>query len=354
MGQVRLLKPNELGLEDEIQIFEDGLRTNSKSGNYEWWYFDSKYEDGSSLVIIFFSKPVTSMKSGFSPYVSFDYIGSNGVEIHTTYKSKDFKLSKEMCDVRIGDCYIKGDLKHYEIYFKNDVVECSLSLDGSVPSWRPYSGHILFGKKDYFAWIPAIPEGVVNGELKTSNINIILHGTGYHDHNWGNKLMLLLMNDWYWGRAKVGDYVVVSSYIYANKKDNYAATPVFMLAKDGKIIADDALNYLRYEEKDFIKDDYTKRYVAKTLIYEYIDNEHNNHYRVTYNKGDEDVERHRMRDIVGKPLAVICYLLGFRGSYHRMGGTVMIEKIEDGKVVEKVESKAMWEQMCFKPDRIKL
>ena len=166
--------------------------------------------------------------------------------------------------------------------------------------------------------------------------------------------MLLLMNDWYWGRAKVGDYVVVSSYIYANKKDNYAATPVFMLAKDGKIIADDALNYLRYEEKDFIKDDYTKRYVAKTLIYEYIDNEHNIHYRVTYSKGDEDVERHRMRDIVGKPLAVICYLLGFRGSYHRMGGTVMIEKIEDGKVVEKVESKAMWEQMCFKPDRIKL
>ena len=48
--------------------------------------------------------------------------------------------------------------------------------------------------------------------------------------------MILLMNDWYWGRAKIGDYVVVSAYIYANKKDGYKATPVFMLAKNGKII----------------------------------------------------------------------------------------------------------------------
>lgn len=27
-------------------------------------------------------------------------------------------------------------------------------------------------------------------------------------------------------RAKIGDYVVVSSYIYANKKDGYKATPI--------------------------------------------------------------------------------------------------------------------------------
>ena len=60
-----------------------------------------------------------------------------------------------------------------------------------------------------------------------------------------------------------------------------------------------------------------------------------------------------MSDIVGKPLSILFYLLGFRGSYHRMGGIVTLEKIENGTVVETIESKAMWEQMCFKPDRIK-
>ena len=60
-----------------------------------------------------------------------------------------------------------------------------------------------------------------------------------------------------------------------------------------------------------------------------------------------------MRDIVGKPLAVVFYLLGFRGSYHRMSGTVVLERFEGENVVEKIKAPAMWEQMCFKADRIK-
>ena len=353
MSEVRLLKPQELGLTDEIQIFEDGLRTEARSGSYEWWYFDSKYADGSSLVIVFFTKPVTSFGAAFQPYVSLDYVHPNGTEIHTKVESADFSFAKDCCDVRIGDCYIRGDLKHYEIYFKNHDAECHLTLDGSVPSWRPDSGHIRFGEKDFFAWLPSVPEGVVTGTLHMQGGEIQLDGTGYHDHNWGNKLMILLMNDWYWGRAKIGDYVVVSSYIYANKKDGYHATPVFMLAKDGEILTGDAAKYLHYKECDFIKDPYTRRHVAKTLVYDYNDEDRGIHYRITYKKGNEEVERQTMGDIVGKPLAALFYLLGFRGSYHRMGGTAILEKFEKGQVIEHLEAPAMWEQMCFKPDRIK-
>lgn len=352
MGTVRLLKSSELGLAEEVQLFEDGLRSEKKSGNYEWWYFDSKYKDGSSLVIIFFTKPVTSFANNFKPYVSLDYVNPNGKEIHTKLESSDYSFSKEKCDVRIGDCYIKGDLEHYEIYFKNEEAECRIVLDGSVPSWRPDSGHIYFGEKDYFAWLPAVPEGKVTGVLLTGEEKIELNGTGYRDHNWGNKLMIMLMNDWYWGRAKIGNYVVISSYIYANKKDAYKATPVFMLAKDGKILTGDAQKYLKYEEKDYIKDPYTKRHVAKTLVYDYNDKQ-GVHYRVTYKKGNEEVERQVMKDIVGRPLAAMFYLLGFRGSYHRMSGTVVLERFENGEAAEREEAPAMWEQMCFKPDRIK-
>lgn len=353
MGEVRLQKSAEVGLTEEIQLFEDGLRTGKGSGNYEWWYFDSKYADGSSLVIIFFTKPVTSFAKDFQPYVTLNYVHPSGKEIRTQVRSDDYSFSKEQCDVRIGGCYIRGDLKSYEIYFKNEEAECRLTLTGSVPSWRPDSGRILFGRKDYFAWLPSVPEGVVSGTLTAGGQTIGLSGTGYHDHNWGNKLMLMLMNDWYWGRAKIGDYVVVSSYIYANKKDGYKATPVFMLAKDGKILTGDAAKHLKYEEKDFVKDSYTKRYVAQTLVYDYCDQEGGIHYRITYQKGDEDVERQVMRDIVGEPLASIFYLLGFRGSYHRMSGTAVLERLESNEVVERIEAPAMWEQMCFKPDRIK-
>ena len=60
-----------------------------------------------------------------------------------------------------------------------------------------------------------------------------------------------------------------------------------------------------------------------------------------------------MRDIVGLPLAAVFYLLGFRGSYHRMSGKVILERFDNEEVAERIESEAMWEQMCFKPDRIK-
>ena len=353
MGEVKLLKSEEAGLTDTIQLFEDGIRTGEKRGSYEWWYFDSKFADGSSLVIIFYTKPVTSFAKKFNPFVSLNYINPNGKEIRTELWSDNYSFSKDHCDVRIGDCYIKGDLSYYEIYFKNDEAECRLTLEASVPSWRPGSGKILFGKRDYFAWLPSVPEGKVNGRLKMTDESIALCGTGYHDHNWGNKLMILLMNDWYWGRAKIGDYVVVSSYIYANKKDGYKATPIFMLAKDGEILTGDAFKYLTYVEKDFVKASYTKRHVAGTLVYDYNDRENGIHYRITYNKGDDDVERQVMTDIVGRPLAVLFYLLGFRGSYHRMGGTVILEKFDGDKISERMEAPAMWEQMCFKPDRIK-
>ena len=350
MGTVRLYKPQELGLSKEVKIFEDGVRTEEKSGQYEWWYFDARKEDGTSLVIVFYTKPAVSFSSSFSPYVTLNYTGSGREEIRTELRSKDYYFSKDRCDIRIGECRASGDLKHYEIFFKNEEVECRLTLDSRVPSWRPESGHIYFHDRDYFAWLPSVPEGAVKAQLKVKGKTVDFSGTGYHDHNWGNRLMILLMNDWYWGRAKIGNYVVVSSYIYATKKDDYRAIPIFMLAKDGEILTGDAEKYLTYEEKDYKKDDYTKRYVAHTLVYDYHDEAV--HYRITYRKGNDDVERQVMRDIVGRPLAAMFYLLGFRGSYHRMGGRVILEKIEGEKVVEEIESSAMWEQMCFKPDRI--
>lgn len=33
MAEVKLMKPSELGLTDKVQIFEDGLRTEAKSGS---------------------------------------------------------------------------------------------------------------------------------------------------------------------------------------------------------------------------------------------------------------------------------------------------------------------------------
>ena len=37
----------------QVQLWEDGMRTDGSKGTYEWWYFDSSYPDGTKLIIFF-------------------------------------------------------------------------------------------------------------------------------------------------------------------------------------------------------------------------------------------------------------------------------------------------------------
>lgn len=93
MYKVRLVKSHEIGLKDNIELFEDGYRTIEKSGNYEWWYLDSKYSDGSSLVVMFFTKPITSLSKKNKAYVTLYYKNPNGTEVHEQMRSETIELN---------------------------------------------------------------------------------------------------------------------------------------------------------------------------------------------------------------------------------------------------------------------
>jgi len=61
----------KLGIQPErIESFEDGMRTQGGPGGYEWWYFDSHLSDGSSLVIIFFTKEIINPGGKLAPLVT--------------------------------------------------------------------------------------------------------------------------------------------------------------------------------------------------------------------------------------------------------------------------------------------
>ena len=52
VGEVSNFNPSlqSDALGDEILLYEDGMRTDGNNGEYEWWYFDSKLDDGSVVV----------------------------------------------------------------------------------------------------------------------------------------------------------------------------------------------------------------------------------------------------------------------------------------------------------------
>lgn len=341
----------KMGLtKDKVEIWEDGLRTDGSKGNYEWWYSDFSFEDGTKCVVIFFSKSPIEADGPVKPQATIEVTFPNGTkyEDFVSCSIEESKFSKENCDVRVKDSHIIGDLKNYDIEFNGSKIKAKISLQGTIRSWRSQTGSIFFGNNEehYFAWLPAIPEGKAKASITLNDKTYNLIGSGYHDHNWGNISMLKLMHHWYWGRAKIGDYKVIASWITGEKKYGYKDFDVFMLAKNDKILGDNSNHTLKFIPEDEYIDEHTGKPVYNKVIYEYLTPD-NEFYKISFVRKN-DISKQNFIDLLPRSIKWIAKLIGFEGSYLRFEGDAIVERIEDNKVVESAtEPSAVWELMYF-------
>ena len=341
----------KMGLQrNQVELWEDGARVDGSKGTYEWWYFDSHYPDGTILVIFMFSKNPISVGGKLKPMSTIELTLPDGTKLseEVCASIEESHFATDRCDVKIGECRCRGDLKHYDVVFRGKTMSASLTLDGTIRAWRSQSGSIFFGDNEehYFAWLPAIPEGKAVADV-TYNGDKTLHleGSGYHDHNWGNISMLKLMHHWYWGRAKIGDYKVISSWITSGKKYGYKCHDVFMIAKDGEIIGDNSNHTLKFKPEGRYIDSHTGTPVYSKVIYEYT-TESGEEYKITYDRHG-DINKTCFADVLPKPLGTLAALIGFDGGYLRFEGTATIEKRVGGETVETASDSAVWELMYF-------
>lgn len=269
---------DELNLNpDQIEPFEDGLRTDHSPGQYEWWYFDAHFEDGSKVVVVYFTKDYMNPMTGAKPSVSIAWTSPDGVERkEQRYFSPDESFfSTETCDVKIGENSCKGDLDNYSLIAATDTLQVNLNLASSTPAWRPGTGFIHFGDKqeDYFAWLPAIPEGEMSGTITVDGVEHTVSGSGYHDHNWGNTSVAGLLKKWWWARVQCGDYTVIAVMMTGRNRFDSIELPVFMVADSESVIADAARPGSRLTldvtRKAFHPDPKHKEQIAQELLYEY-------------------------------------------------------------------------------------
>jgi hypothetical protein len=335
----------------EIAVWEDGFRTQpGGSGTFEWWYFDAVLDDGSTLVINFMVKDIRGggINQPPRPVVTFELDRPDGTHVERAlHERDDFAFDVGRCDVRVGSCTFAGDLHSYHIHTDIDAVTADVILTGRVPSWRPQTGHILFGDEhpQLFAWLPSVPQGSVQATLTIDGKTQTLTGTGYHDHNWGDAAMQQLIHHWYWARAEAGGYCVIASDIIAERKYGYTEVPIFLLAKDGKILADDS-SLVRFEKSDEHPDPVTGKPVAGTTVYDYDGTGHGSgHYRVTFRR-EHTIVTDRMIESVRGIKHVLARIAGFDGAYLRFTGEVTVEHI-GGADPESVTAPALWELMYF-------
>ncbi|HEX4245563.1 MAG TPA: hypothetical protein VHY77_08355 [Acidimicrobiales bacterium] len=338
----------QLGISrDHIEAREDGMRTDGSKGTFEWWYFDAALDDGSKLVVTFNTKEVTDAEHALAPYanVCFDRPDGTKLDTNTPVFVDDFKASTDGCDVRMGPNTFVGDLHTYDIHVETDEIVVDVTLVGEVPAWRPETGHFLFEKDEhlYFAWLPSVPQGQVKATIAIGGETVTRTGVGYHDHNWGNCSMLKVIDNWYWGRGQAGPYTVIACLVTASKRYGLAPFPIFMLAKDGVIIADDDKKVV-FAESEVHIDEETGKPVGDVLTYDFTDGDAS--FRVTW-KRNETILRAKFIDDLHGIEHFAARMIGFDGAYLRFTGDLTIEKLEAGQAVETQKDEAIWEEMYF-------
>ena len=116
-----------------------------------------------------------------------------------------------------------------------------------------------------------------------------------------------------------------------------------MLAKDGKIIADDDAK-VSFESDRVATDVKTGKPVADVTRYTYHDADTS--YVVSFER-QTTILQAILTDRAPLLKRIIARLIGFDGAYHRFIGKVTIEKFEGGARVERFDDRAVWELMYF-------
>lgn len=330
-----------------IDISEDGIRTDpSRPGFYEWWYFDAHLDNGAKLVCTFFTKSAASANTGLTPSIEFDLDLPDGRSLHKSanFTPDQFSASKGRCDVTLGGNRFTGDLHEYTISATIDDISFTAHLTGETEPWRNRAGSIYYGsdEKNYFSWLPSVPYGHVDLTYTVgTEEKVATTGNGYHDHNWGNASITSILNNWYWGRGAAGPYTFITSYIVSGKKYDFDAVPVFMLARDGKVIADDG-DKVTFAKSEIGVDTATGKPVADLHSFTYRDGDEE--YEVSYRR-EKTILQNRFLDQVTGFKKFLARLTGFDGAYLRFSGPVTITHRKGGQVVETETDPAIWELM---------
>lgn len=330
-----------------IEPWEDGMRTEGEPGIFEWWYFDVNFEDQSTMVVTFFTKPLSDPNLPLTPMINVEFNSPDGKKVSQTYtaRAEDFQAEKDRCHVRVGTNYFSGDLKHYSIHIDTEEIKADIQLTGIVPPWRPETGMILFGaeERDYFGWVVAVPKGRVHADIIVDSEEKSLDGFGYHDHNWGNKSLLDIKHHGHWGRVELDGYTMINVFYYTPKSYDGQIYKMFMLARDGEILADDSAQ-VTFSESDKFVDEITGKPLCKTVEYTYRDGK--KEYHIIY-QAEKIIFRDIMINNMPEKERKKAQEKGMNPVYFRFFGTVVLEISEEDVLLETHEGKAMWENMYF-------
>ena len=321
---------------DSIETWEEQRRTDDSAGTWEWWYFDGIMDDGSKIVIQFFTKTNEAVRGTVgAPNLAIKITTPAGVkyEEHQHFSLDEVKYTDGKCDVRFGKSRFVGDFKDYEIYVEPvNGLGADLKIHSVSKPYRPGTAYFEIGDK-YYTWLCAMPKGEVSGTITIGGKKVAVRGAGYHDHQWGTMNLLQIWNHWLWSRQSFNDYIILVFDMTAQRKLGAQRFPiVFIEDKNGNIIFESNKD-VKYDLVDTYVDEESGKIYPKKCRYKF----EKENMEVIYTLTEEDIlENTTMQKAMPLKTRLALKAMGLSPSYARYSG--------NGELIIKKDKKVEFEQ----------
>ena len=187
------------------------------SPGFEWWYFDSAFDNGYSCIHSWHIAGKAALPEPDIPEpgrVTIAIYDPEGKRTAATvgYPVSAISASRETCDVKMGDNHLHGQIPRYEVHILSGDLGCDLVCENLTQGYRgppDGAGVIVQDPLTILGHVIAQPRAKVTGKLILAGKEIPVNGEGYHDKNWGNIPLQNTLAWWYWGRIYMPGYTIV-------------------------------------------------------------------------------------------------------------------------------------------------
>lgn len=210
---------------------------------YEWWYFDAVMESGHSVVAIIwstnYSKPwrrqCTIQLSIYQP-------DGENIKHYVFPPASRFKSSASRCDLCAGSSYVRGVHPTYEVHVEVEGDSVDLLFEAETPGWMPGSAvnHLPCPRYKTMGWLVPVPRARVTGSITVRGVTLEVSGHGYHDHNWGEALIVHFVDNWHWGHLVQGELGIIWADIRMCKELDFDRSSMFLLSEGDSLIYESA------------------------------------------------------------------------------------------------------------------
>ncbi len=235
-----------INMANNIPVIHDGCHIVDYKNYFEWWFFDFDLENDNNLQIEWHA-PIWNLRENFCMLILRSY-NPKAELIHTkkSHESPIIKTFRYPCSsVRQDSTCCKIEFPagiffekqgNYYIDIKEKDLSIKIDLKRLLPPFIA-EDEVLYSiqeNKEFFAWNIPLPRALATGQIKLNGEYIVVEGTAYHDHNWGNLNFGKYLNGWVWCRVQFDNYTLIFGDIIT--KNNQKIRKLLFVDINGKKI----------------------------------------------------------------------------------------------------------------------